>query len=216
MQTEQIWDDEAWVRYPHQRWVFNKLELALRLGYLAGPGGVDVPVDGMYTVRPIYNLRGMGAGAETCHLSKGDDVPPGYFWCEIFHGDHYSIDYRKDNCNWIPHNAVIGQNDPDDLIRFSSWTVVDSPTFELPQFVHDIDSNDLNIELIDGNIIEIHMRRGNVNADGLPVGSKFFPIWEGVQYPHLEQFPFVVDRDGWKSNVRLGFRIQRASDSNIV
>ena len=48
-------DEEAWVAFPHHRWVFNKLEVALKLGYAAGPACVPVQHDGMDIVRPIYN-----------------------------------------------------------------------------------------------------------------------------------------------------------------
>ena len=30
-------DYQAWDAYPQHRWVFNKLEVALKLGYKAGP-----------------------------------------------------------------------------------------------------------------------------------------------------------------------------------
>ena len=57
-------DEEAWVAFPHHRWVFNKLDVAFRLGYHAGPACVPVEKDGMYIVRPIYNLYGMSVGAK--------------------------------------------------------------------------------------------------------------------------------------------------------
>ena len=56
-------DYHAWEAYPQYRWVFNKLELSLRLGYHAGPAGIPVKHTGWYIVRPIYNPYGMGIGA---------------------------------------------------------------------------------------------------------------------------------------------------------
>ena len=36
-------DFQAWDAYPQHRWVFNKLEVALKLGYRAGPACVPLP-----------------------------------------------------------------------------------------------------------------------------------------------------------------------------
>ena len=96
-------DFQAWQIYPEHRWVFNKLELALRLGYDAGPACVPITRSGKYVVRPIYNLYGMGIGAKVIHInimqSKSMEnhalIPPGYFWCEAFEGEHKSVDFEK-------------------------------------------------------------------------------------------------------------------------
>ena len=60
-------DYQAWIAYPEYRWIFNKLEIALKLGYQAGPACVPlppVPYHFKAVVRPIYNLYGMGVGAK--------------------------------------------------------------------------------------------------------------------------------------------------------
>ena len=60
-------DFQAWEKYPEYRWVFNKLELALKLGYRAGPACVPLPPLRSHfkvVIRPIYNLYGMGIGAK--------------------------------------------------------------------------------------------------------------------------------------------------------
>ena len=65
-------DCDSYVKYPkHRKW-FNKLWLAEMLGYKCGPAGTDIPEDGVYVVRPIYNLGGMGAGAKVVELKKDD------------------------------------------------------------------------------------------------------------------------------------------------
>ena len=88
-------DYQAWEAYPQYRWIYNKLELALELGYEAGPACVPVKKTGDYIVRPVYNLYGMGIGAVKKHFDRYKDaedlinhehIPPGYFWCEWFDG----------------------------------------------------------------------------------------------------------------------------------
>ena len=61
-------DYQAWEEYPQHRWVFNKLEVALKLGYKAGPACVPLPKTSntlfKAIIRPIYNLYGMGISAK--------------------------------------------------------------------------------------------------------------------------------------------------------
>ena len=76
--------------------IFDKLIVAKKAGHLCGPRGIPVPKPGEYFVKPVINIEGMGEKArveyleqDTCHLH------PGEFWCEIFTGEHISIDYEK-------------------------------------------------------------------------------------------------------------------------
>jgi hypothetical protein len=100
-------DFQAWELYKNteHRWVFNKLEIALRQGLGAGPASTAPDRNGIYIYRPIYNLYGMGIGAKKFEYDKetmydslinNDVVPPGYFWCEWLEGEHLSIDYHQD------------------------------------------------------------------------------------------------------------------------
>ena len=61
-------DYQAWEEYPQHSWVFNKLEVALKLGYKAGPACVPLPKTSntlfKAIIRPIYNLYGMGISAK--------------------------------------------------------------------------------------------------------------------------------------------------------
>ena len=67
--TDILDDYHAWQAYPHYRWIFNKLEVSLRLGYHAGPAGIPVQRTGYYIIRPVYNPYGMGIGAHKKWLS---------------------------------------------------------------------------------------------------------------------------------------------------
>ena len=81
-----MYDHDAWVKcHPDDLWIFDKLILAKKLGYLCGPADVGVPESNNYIVRPCVNLAGMGIGAELRFLEKGRwDLEPGYFWCKPF------------------------------------------------------------------------------------------------------------------------------------
>ena len=90
-------DEQAWEEYPNYREFFNKLTVAESQKLKCGPGGVKVPYEGHYMVRPTYNLYGMGAGAEKKYLTPetSNKVAPGFFWCEWLEGIHMSFTYIK-------------------------------------------------------------------------------------------------------------------------
>lgn len=211
------YDCVAWEKYPQHRHLFNKLELSLRLGYTAGPGGVPVPQDGHYVVRPIYNLSGMGAQAHRKFI-KGDvydNAPPGHFWCEYFGGAVTTIDYEWQSVDGhttlVPVFAARGVRASHDLQRFSGWKKIQPPCWPLPAVTAALtDVPRINIEYIDGKIIEIHLRAG---VD-FPTGStELIPVWRDMTSHDIEFFlqrgwqyqEDFDDADGWLETPRLGF-----------
>lgn len=213
-------DVEAWKQYPDQRWVFNKLEVALRFGYDAGPASIPITKPNNYIVRPIYNLFGMGAGARKKFLDPDlhneeitthcKHIPPGYFWCEYFEGDHYSVDYRKENGKWVPFSAMIGMHQSTtNLIRFSYWEVVNPPPYELPDFLHELETDYLNLEMKNEKIFEVHLRSGNEHVWNLPINSRLYTAWADQDTSTLEHLPFIEDCDGYLDNVRTGFYVKQ-------
>ena len=67
-------DDDSYILYPHHRKWFNKLYVAELFGYDCGPAGVAPTKDGTYVIRPIYNLSGMGVGAEVKEDTSGVNI----------------------------------------------------------------------------------------------------------------------------------------------
>jgi hypothetical protein len=210
-------DADAWKLYPHHRWLFNKLELALRLGYNAGPGGVGVHKYGDYIIRPIYNLSGMGVNARRQQLTPGDTntVKPGEFWCDYFHGPHISIDYEWQDIHGdiglIPVFATQGFRTGPDLYRFNCWKVIEPPLLKLPSWIGGLlDVPRFNIEFIHDQIIEIHLRGGN---DFPPGATEIIPIWSDMSDSENNWFlrhgfalhPSLDDADGHLPVGRLGF-----------
>jgi len=195
-------DYQAWEAYPQYRWVFNKLEMALRLGYRAGPAATSVTEPGYYVIRPIYNLYGMGIGASVVYLDPDQDreamlnhayCAPGTFWCEYFDGVHQSVDFNRINGEWVARSATIGSHrSTDNLVEFDSWIKI-TPTSHiadsLPGFIHDIGVPHMNIEYKGDKIIEVHLRLGNDPFDQYPIGTHIIPVWEGGDYSAYERAP---------------------------
>lgn len=202
-------DWEAWISYPNFRWIFNKLELSLKLGYDCGPAGINVTKTGDYCVRPIYNLGGMGVGAsfEFFHKEKDTQIPAGYFWCEKFTGNHYSINYVRNNKIWEPIFSCQGfRDDTDPLHKFNKWIKTDIPNIELPDFINEINVEKLNIEFIGNKIIEVHLRHGTDFPEG---ATEIIPVWNNKKYyQSYSDWQYIENNDnsdGNLSDIRLGF-----------
>lgn len=170
-------EDVAWLATdPHDLWIFDKLILSRRLGYICGPAGVDVPHDGFYIVRPAVNCIGLGLGAYEQWLTvKGltDHLSPGTFWCEMFEGDHISVDYE-----WGQQIlAVQGFKPGNTFTRWDRWVKVNH-RMPVPKLLQPLTRKYhwMNCEYIGGKLIEVHLRR---NPDFDYDNDEFIPVWQG-------------------------------------
>jgi len=228
-EDHQTWDTH---KKGELRWIFNKLEVALRQNLHAGPAGTAPEKDGFYVFRPTYNPYGMGVGAEKFFYSKSmynqiieyDFVPPGHFWCEWLDGPHLSIDYQKyDNGAWQTESVWEGKHESEDnLAKFSSWKKLDLDVAPSPYLWGNLlpwlktrqdTINGFNIETRSGKIIEVHLRLGNDLFEQYPVGTTLIPIWENQEEPKenflpnaLEDMDIVYEKQYLKGK-RKGFRL---------
>jgi len=188
-------------------WVYNKLLLNRRLGHLCGPTGVPVPHPGYYIVRPCINLLGMGRYSRIEWIYKSTDhFHPAEFWCEVFIGDHYSVDYQNKESKLV----VLGERDDEDpLYKWKKWTKMD---FEVgfPPVLNNLKGNYewINCEFIGNHLIEVHFRR---NPDFRYGNTVAIPVWKGDRPQKMGDLTFIKDED----YLRRGFFID-ARDSNPV
>jgi len=191
-------DKDVWGKvHPDDLWIYDKLILAKKAGYLAGPAGVPVPQANWYIVRPITNIRMMGRGANRCWLTPEDDViPDGHFWSEVFTGDHISVDYHYGTQS----TTVQGFKDSDRLDRFSKWTRVEV-TMPFPKILKNLHSmyKWINVEYIDGKIIEIHTRYNDDFSSHS--GNTIIPVWKDAPISQPENASWYES----PSVNRLGF-----------
>ena len=202
------WDEdhetwEAFKIYEDFRWLFNKLEVALRQNLHAGPAGTAPIKSGYYISRPTYNTYGMGIGAKKFYYNLSTDytdfinhavVPPGHFWCEWIEGPQLSIDYEMTERNfWRTRSAWVGKHidENESLVKFESWERIDNSLAPHPYLTSlkfpwwgvqaEASARDLvkgfNVEMRGGKIIEVHLRFGNDPFDDLPVGTRITPVW---------------------------------------
>lgn len=175
-------DEDTWIKYPQYRIWHNKLWLADSLGYSCGPCGIFVPQDNYYVVRPVINISGYGINAEIKYITTDDyfSAPPGYFWCELFEGDHCSFDFIRENGRWKQVSCWQGFKNDIELYKFEKWTV-SQHQLDLPPLFNGLDVPHLNVEAIGGKIIEVHLREGNYNEEGW---TETITVWEDSRYDH--------------------------------
>jgi hypothetical protein len=198
---------------PEDLWIFDKLIVAKKAGHLCGPRGIPVPEPGEYFVKPVINIEGMGEKArveyleqDTCHLH------PGEFWCEIFTGEHISIDYKK----YEPILSVVGtKHNTHPYKRFTYWEKTEN-THHLPQFLGLIPLRyeKINCEFIGGKLIEIHLRG---NSDFSHENISMIPVWKdehpenfdvNFHYTHLIRDGYRFISDNGKELERLGIWVR--------
>jgi len=157
-------DGDAWLWYPAQRWIYNKLAVALSQGLDAGPHGTPPPRFPVFS-KPIINLKGMGVGSRVLKSQADYDehYAPGHFWMALLEGRHVSSDVAvvAGEPRWWRH--VTGK--PAGEGTFDYWVIHAEPNedIEAPCSVW-IEKNlpgysgMLNLETIGSTIIEAHLR----------------------------------------------------------
>lgn len=196
---------------PKDRWIFNKLEIALIQGIAAGTNSHEVPATGYYIVRPIINLHGMGVSATKEWIEEGDEeekVPDGFFWMEMLQGRHLSIDYE----NKKPVLVVEGFK-ADTLYKWNKWVRKSiKSAIKLPKFLRRAGSRNkyLNVEFIGGRVIEVHLRG---NPDFEESYNEIIPVWDDTTIEFFtdrveEGYSFVEAKEYNGFETRHGFLVR--------
>jgi hypothetical protein len=157
-------DSDAWLWYPEQRWVYDKIAVARSQGLDAAPHGVPPPRFPVFS-KPITNLKGMGIGSRVVR-SEGEYeqvLTAGYMWMTLLEGRHVSSDVVvvEGEPHWWRH--VTGQ--PAGEGTFDYWTIhaAREPGIEaycgnwIGQHLAGY-TGILNIETIAERMIEVHLR----------------------------------------------------------
>ncbi len=157
-------DSDAWQWYPQERWIYNKLAVALSQDLEAAPHGVPPPRFPVFS-KPIVNLKGMGVSSRVLTSQADYDAhyAPGHFWMTLLDGRHVSSDVAvvQGEPRWWRH--VTGK--PAGEGTFDYWIVHAEPDAgieepcgawiekNLPGY-----TGMLNLETIGATIIEAHLR----------------------------------------------------------
>jgi hypothetical protein len=157
-------DSDAWNWNPAHRWVYDKLAVALSQGLDAAPHGTAPPRYPVFS-KPIVNLKGMGVDSRALNSAADYDkyYTAGHMWMTLLRGRHVSSDIAvvDGEPRWWRH--VTGK--PAGEGTFDYWRVHAEPDAEIETKcgkwvrTHLVGyTGMLNLETIDGTIIEAHLR----------------------------------------------------------
>jgi len=193
--------NDEWNNIHHDDlWIYNKLFLSRVLGYTCGPSGTTVPKSDFYIIRPSFNLLGMGRFARIEFVYKStDQFHPAEFWCEVFDGEHLSVDFRNGQSELV----VKGEKDNDDpLYKWKKWEKIEQK-IEFPSVLLKLKGNYewINCEFIDNKLIEVHFRQ---NPDFRYNNTIAIPVWNDEKPKNIKDYIFIEDKDYY----RKGFYIK--------
>ncbi|XP_065666136.1 uncharacterized protein LOC136087394 [Hydra vulgaris] len=158
-------DIDAYHLFPEYNWVYNKLLVAEKQNLPCGPHGTLPPKDCKYPIfsKPIYNLRGMGACIQIFKDEEEylNSMKPGHMWSKLLVGEHWSSDVAlvDGKLKWQCHTRGHALKDG----TFDYWEIKENNFLNtrIQDFVEQLFSGYtgmMNLETIDGVIIEIHLR----------------------------------------------------------
>ena len=181
--------NDEWLNiHPSDLWVYNKLFLSRVLGYNCGPIGTTVPKPDFYIVRPSFNLLGMGRFARKEWIEcDTNQFHPAEFWCEIFEGEHLSVDFHHQRSELV----VLGTKDSSDpYYKWQKWEKIDRK-IDFPEILKDLNGNYdwINCEFIGDRLIEVQFRR---NPDFRYNNSVAIPVWDDN---YSEDLNFIRDNE---------------------
>lgn len=155
-------DSVAWIHYPDYRHIYNKLWIAESQRIPSGPMAI---YPSFYPVifKPIINLYGMSRGIKKINNDEeyNNNICDGFFWEEFFNGTHRCIDLVIKNGKIIYVTCLISVERENGLFDYHMTDLNYKLSNNLKEWIgtfFDEYTGCLNIETIDNNIIECHLR----------------------------------------------------------
>ncbi len=158
-------DDElAYQRYPHHRWVYNKLLICETQGLDNAPHDIMPPQFPVFS-KPIYNMRGMGCGGKIIESAEQFQaaIQPGHMWMSLLNGEHVSSDAAVIDGEPVWWRHTIGKTLEQGM--FDHWVILEESRPKIEGYCGDWLRRHLkgytgcvNFETIGAKIIEAHLR----------------------------------------------------------
>lgn len=182
-----VFDAQAWVINPDHNFVYNKLWIAQTQTMECGPMGVN-PVNFPVIIKPIINLFGMSRGMKKINNIEeyNDNLKDGYFWEEYLDGKHYCLDFVIENGKIIFSSCLRSFQGENGSFEYHE----SMPDYKVPKHIRcwissylDDYTGVVNMEVINGYIIEVHLRlNGDFNLYDLNFVKELHNFYEGLGY----------------------------------
>ena len=145
----------------------------------------------------------MGRFCRIEYLNKSSDhLHPGEFWCEIFEGEHLSVDFINKKSVLVVRGY---KNKKNPAYKWNCWVKL-KREIEFPEILNNLvgDYSYINCEFIGGKLIDVQFRR---NLDFRWGNRIAIPVWSKKNIK--KKLKFVEDPDF----LRLGFLIDSDCES---
>ena len=160
-------DFDAWINHPNFNFIYNKMWIAKSQGLDHGPMGV-YPEENIYPIifKPIINLYGMSRGVKKIHNDEeyDENIKDGLFWEKFLIGEHNCVDiviYKGEIifCSSLISISNCDVNCGTFLYHHTKkdYTLPEHIELWIKHYFNNY-SGCLNLEIINGNIIEAHLR----------------------------------------------------------
>ena len=168
-------DIDCWLKNKINKKIYNKLWLVELQGIECGPIGTK-PNKFPIIIKPIINLYGMSRGFKKINSLEEyeNNQIDGHFWMPFFEGDNYNYDIIFDDGKIVSYYTLISKPSINGTFEYHKYAFEE----KLPKHVIDLLENNfdtysgpMNIEIIDNNIIEGHLR---LNGDCYIYDDDFF------------------------------------------
>ncbi|MSO66115.1 MAG: hypothetical protein EXQ85_10065 [Alphaproteobacteria bacterium] len=188
-------DPDSYEMYPKHRWVYNKLLVCEFQGLLGAPHGVTPPGYPVFS-KPIFNMRGMGAGSQVLHSAAeyARAHTPGHMWMQVLEGEHVSSDVAILGGRPVWWRHVIGKSIGNGM--FDYWTVLAEARPDIESYCGNWLIKNLagysgmaNFETIGKRIIEIHLRFSDQWPDlygGRPWVESVVALYRTQEWPYVD------------------------------
>ena len=155
-------DIDAWKKLKDFRKIYDKLFIAYSQNIDSGPMGL-YPKSYPIVFKPIINLFGMSRGFKIINNidEYNSNIKDGFFWMKYFPGKQINLDIIVINGKIKFHSALISHDNKDGTFNYHEslpdYKITDNIKKWIKINLHNY-IGCLNLEIIDNNIIEAHLR----------------------------------------------------------
>ena len=155
-------DIDAWKKLKDFRKIYDKLFIAYSQNIDSGPMGL-YPKSYPIVFKPIVNLFGMSRGFKIINNTDeyNSNIKDGFFWMKYFPGKQINLDIIVINGKIKFHSALISHDNKDGTFNYHEslpdYKITDNIRKWIKMNLNKY-TGCLNLEIIDNNIIEAHLR----------------------------------------------------------